>query len=149
MPYAKKTQVPIERSKAEVEKILQRAGADQFHSGWGKDKAVIAFRMNDRYIRIEMPLPIYEKIPAHSWEREKGHFYSTDAVAKESRRRWRALLLYIKAKVESVESNIVSFEDAFMTHMVLPNRQTVSEFMKPQLEAAYKRGDMPKQIEGY
>ena len=30
-PYAAKTTVPVERSKAEIESLLKRYGADQFH----------------------------------------------------------------------------------------------------------------------
>jgi hypothetical protein len=36
-------------------------------------------------------------------------------------RRWRALLLMIKAKVEAVESGVVTFEDEWLAHFVLPS----------------------------
>lgn len=138
--YAEGTEVPVERSKAEVERILSKYGADQFASGWAKNIAVISFRMKNRYIRIEMPLPVHDT--------KSKNYNTTDKVARESRRRWRSIVLYIKAKLDSVESEIVSFEEAFMAHIVLPNRQTVGQFMQPQIEAAYAGGQMPLMLPG-
>lgn len=142
--FAEDTRVPAERSRAEVERTLSRFGADQFSSGWTTDKAVIMFRMKERYIRIEMPIAVHGKT-----RNKKNLVLSQDQVAQENRRRWRSMLLYVKAKLESVESEIVSFEEAFMAHVVLPNKQTVAQFMSPQIEAAYESGEMPKLLPGY
>lgn len=142
--YAEGTSVSVDRSRAEVERTLQRYGADQFSSGWTAEKAVIMFRMKNRYIRIDMPLAIKGKT------RDKRNYtMSENQVEQENRRRWRALLLYVKAKLESVESNIVTFEAAFMSHIVLPNKQTVGEYLQPQIESAYQSGQMPKQLPGW
>jgi hypothetical protein len=131
--YAEDTRVPIEQSRSEVEKILTKYGADQFSSGWTDAKAVVMFRMRERYVRVEMPLvsPKDAKAP------------------KENRRRWRALVLYLKAILESVESEIVVFEDAFMSHIVMPNGETLGKFLLPQIEDAYKSGKMPPQLPGW
>jgi hypothetical protein len=125
--YAQGTSVPIDRSKAELERCLVKYGADQCATGWSQEKAVVTFRMNNRHIRVLMPLDTD----------------STPKAAQENRRRWRALVLYVKAKLESVESEIVSFENAFMAHIVLPGGGTVGEVMKPQIEHAYQTGKMP------
>jgi hypothetical protein len=138
--YAQGTSVPVERSKAEVERILTKYGADQFSSGWMDGKAVVMFRLKGRYIRIEMPtLQTKPSMTASSIE----------TANRENRRRWRALVLYVKAKLESVSSNIVSFEEAFMAHIVLPNRQTVGQFLIPQIAQAYQSGAMPPALPGY
>lgn len=146
--YAQGTQVPAERSRAEVERLLAKYKADQFSSGWVEGRAVVMFRMRDRYVRIDLPLPKVEPA-APSWNQKKGLFYSEDKCAAETRRRWRSLVLYIKSKLDSIDSGIVSFESAFMAHLVLPNKQTVGEFMQPQIDAAYGSGEMPKQLPGY
>ena len=57
MAYAENTSVPVDRSKAEIERILQRYGADQFISGWDCNRAMIGFRMNGRQIRFIVELP--------------------------------------------------------------------------------------------
>lgn len=147
--YAQGTSVPVSRSQGEIEQILKRFGADQFSSGWTAVKAVIMFRMNERYIRIEVPIPPMGDLNTPSWNRKKGFYYNTDTHDAEVRRRWRAMVLYLKAKLESVNSEIISFEQAFLSHMLLPNKQTVHEYLAPQIEAAYSSGDMPKQLPGY
>ena len=68
------------------------------------------------------------------------------AYEQEIRRRWRALALSIKGKLEAVETGIMSFEEEFMANIVLPNDKTVAEFMLPQIEEAYSSGRMPKLI---
>ncbi len=143
MSYAQNTTVPVERSRSEVEKILTKYGADQVSSGFTQSKVVVMFRMKERYIRIDMPVPILEDPKTPSYKQKKDLYYNPDKQARELRRRWRAMVLYVKAKLESVESNIVSFETAFMGHLVLPNKQTVSEFLAPQIASAYSEGKMP------
>lgn len=137
--YAEGTSVPAERSRAEVESILKRYGADQFASGWMDNKAVVTFRAKGRYIRIEIPMPI----PGVTRGGSRNYVMSQNQREQETRRRWRAIVLYVKAKLESVDSEIVSFEEAFMAHIVLPDRRTVAQAMIPQIDAAYSSGKMP------
>lgn len=39
MRYASETVVPVERSRAEIEGLLVRYGASQFHTGWMSSRA--------------------------------------------------------------------------------------------------------------
>jgi hypothetical protein len=52
------------------------------------------------------------------------------------------LLLVIKAKLESVENNIATFEEEFLAHIVLPNDKTVADYVVPQVAAMYQTGRM-------
>ena len=58
------------------------------------------------------------------------------------RQRWRALLFCIKAKLESVEAKIETFEEAFLAHVVLPDGKTVGEHALPAVAAIYKGGQL-------
>lgn len=78
MAYAKDTSVPVDRSKAEIERILIRYGADGFMYGWEGNSAMILFRVRGKMLRF-----------------------------------------------------------------VLPNNQTVAQFMIPQVEQAYLTGKIP------
>jgi hypothetical protein len=60
------------------------------------------------------------------------------------RARWRALLLVIKAKLESVESGIATFEEEFMAQIVLPDDQTVGQWVLPEVARIYETGRMPR-----
>ena len=59
--FAETTTVPIERSKAEIEKTLRRYGAEQFVSGWDQKRAMIGFRMEGRHVQFVLPMPSREK----------------------------------------------------------------------------------------
>lgn len=132
--FAEGTEVPIERSKAEIERTLTKFGADQFGYGWKGDSAVIVFRSQGRHIRFVLPLPT---------EVELKSMRVSNAKDKETRRRWRALNLCIKAKLESVATGIETFEESFMAHVVLPDGRTMAEASLPQIAQAYKDGKMP------
>ena len=149
MRYAANTSVPIERSQAEIQRTLQRYGADQFMLGWEQGieaKAAVSFRLNGRVIRFVLPLP-------DPGDREFTHtpgrqFKRTDRDArtawdKACRQRWRALAAVILALLEATETGILTIEDAFLSQTVLPNNRTVSEVMQPRLAAAQDSGKMP------
>ena len=145
MRYAEKTSVSVEKSKAEIERTLQRYGADQFIHGWDSDRAIVGFRMEGKQVKfvLEMPNRTADEFLYTATGRER----SIDASMKEweqaCRQRWRALAIVIKAKLEAVESGITIFEEEFMAHLVLPNGQTAGEYMIPQIAQAYSEGKMP------
>lgn len=142
--YAEGTSVPVERSRAEIEQTLMRYGARAFSYGWDGERAVIMFEAHERRIRfdIEMP-PLRDYIYTPTGQR-RSPGSAEDFRAKAVRQRWRALLLIIKAKLEAVESGIVSFEDEFLAHVMLPDGSKVGQWMSPQLEEVYETGQMPE-----
>jgi hypothetical protein len=132
MPYAEKTQVPVARTRVEIEALLERHKAKQYGTAVDYDRreARVQFRLENRIVRFLISLP-----PADS---------RSEKFARLERQRWRALLLVIKAKLESVESAIETFESAFLAQIVLPNDDTVGEAMAPLIAEAYTSGRMPK-----
>jgi diphthamide synthase (EF-2-diphthine--ammonia ligase) len=144
MRYASSTDVSSDKSRSEIERILQRYGADQFMYGWQNDSAVVAFRANDRRVRFILPLPARNN---REFTHHSCGMRTADAAARAYeqavRQRWRALALVIKAKLEAVESGISEFEDEFLANIMLPTGETVGEWMKPQVAEAYRVGTMP------
>ncbi len=59
MKYAGKTQVSSDKSKAEIERTLQRYGATGFMYGWQDSIAVIMFQMNALTLIVE---PIFFRL---------------------------------------------------------------------------------------
>jgi hypothetical protein len=133
MTFAARTEVPVERSKSEIERLLMRHGATSFAGGWTPVGATVLFEMKGRRLRFELPLPTAAELK------------SVERRDRETRRRWRCLVLVIKAKLEAVETKIVSFEDEFLAHIVLPGTgETFGAWAAPQIAAAYDKGlDMP------
>ncbi len=142
--YAATTDVSSTRSREEIERTLERYGADQFLYGWQDSAAMVGFRMNGRQIRfiLAMPGKTERRFTHHSRGKR-----TPDAALKEweqaVRQRWRALALVIKAKVEAVESGISIFEDEFLANIVLPTGETAGAWMRPQIAEAYRVGTMP------
>src|SRR5207237_123757 len=55
--YAASTEVSSSRSREDIERTLQRYGADQFLYGWQNDAAIVGFRMKDRKVRFILAMP--------------------------------------------------------------------------------------------
>ena len=51
-----------------------------------------------------------------------------------------------KAKLEAVESEITTFEEEFLAHILLPDGQTAGDYLLPQLERVYETGKMPTML---
>jgi hypothetical protein len=133
--FARETRVPVQQSQIEIQRLLDKAKAKQYGIATDYDlqTARVQFRLHDRVIRFTIALPDAAK-------------FRGERFAKAERQKWRALLLVIKAKLESVESQIETFEEAFLANIVMPNDQTVSDIVKPQIAESYKTGKMPKAL---
>jgi hypothetical protein len=143
--YAENTQVPQDRSRAEIERILSRYGADQFMYGWQDDKAVLAFRAHGRQIKFDLVMPRRDdpEFTLTPTSKRRSESQAIAAWEQAKRQRWRAAALWIKASLEAVESGFVTFEDAFLAFTLLPDGSTVSQFIDPQVQIAYESGKMP------
>lgn len=146
MAYAEKTSVSVAKTKADIEDLIQKAGAVQFVSGYKENMAVIGFSLANRQIRFVLPLP--DKQDKEFWYTPERRNKRTEQQAHAAweqacRSRWRALYLIIKAKLEAVESGISTVEREFFYDVVLPDGKTIGEFMAPQLETVYTTGKMP------
>lgn len=152
MKYASQTSVPVDRSKAEIERLLVRYGADHFASGWRGNLATVGFRVHDRLVRFDLPLPKkdgqrFTHAPArNSWgvPRERSADAARKLWEQACRSAWRALALVIKAKLEAVDSGITSFESEFLAHIVLPGGRTVGDAIAPEIASAYAHGKAPQ-----
>jgi hypothetical protein len=140
--FAKGTDVPVAKTRTEIEALLTRYGATKFGSFWDSAQAVIMCEAKGRKLRFVLPVPdpnskMFAKTKAGQARNAEQRKV---AAAAEERRRWRALLLVLKAKLESVESGIESFESAFLASIVVPGGGTFGEWAIPQIAEAYERG---------
>lgn len=138
--YARKTTVSQEKSRVEIERLLARYKATKFASGWEADRAVILFEAHDRRVRFELLMPLMTDKAIASRRTPKARIAAHE---QECRRRWRALVLVIKAKLEAVETGITTFEKEFLAHILLPDGRTVGQWAAPQLFSVYKNNKMP------
>lgn len=144
MPYAESTSVPVERTRAEIEQILNKYGCEAFSFSCMPSVARIDFAANQRLVRFTLPLPAKDE-PRFQFRvvRRQKTRCNPDHAARlweqACRQKWRALLLAIKAKLEAVAAGISLFEDEFLANVVDPvTRKTVGELMRPELALRYE-----------
>lgn len=148
MTYAANTVVSVDKSRAEIEATLVRYGASMFFSGWDDEHAFVAFKLRDRHIKLTLPLPKRDERrfthhkDRHGFDRVNAPAKAIDLYEQAKRSLFRALLLAIKAKLESVESRIETFEQAFMAHIVLPDNSLVGDRVRVMVDEAYRTGRM-------
>lgn len=141
--FAEDTSVSVEKSRAEIEKLLTKYGASAFMSGNNQVEAVIAFEMKDRKIMFRLPLPRKdERRFTHSSRGMRTASAALEGWEQACRSRWRALALAIKAKLEAVAIGITTFEDEFMANIVMPDGMTVGQHVRPRIADAYASGQV-------
>lgn len=154
--YAADTSVSSESSRGEIERTLSRYGANQFMYGWGEHEgqevAIVGFRAHERQIRFHLVLPDrnsreFTHTPARGNRRSDAE--SIKAYEQAVRQRWRALALTIKALLEAIEVGILTFEEAFLAHIMLPDGSSVGQTVLPKVAEAYDTGSMPSLLPAY
>lgn len=144
MAYAATTNVAVSKTKGEIDGLLRKHRAGGFGIFEEATRAMLVFEMADRRIVFHLPLP--NQMDKQFIMTERGKTRTADAAMasweQACRSRWRALFLCIKAKLESIESGIESFEDAFLAHIQMPDGHSVSEHVRPRIAQAYESGSM-------
>jgi len=141
MAYAEGTSVAPERSRAEIEATLKRYGASHFGYMSSPEGAMVGFQVNKYQVRFSVPMPALAEFKRTDKGRTRTDIQAREALDKEERRRWRALALCVKAKLEAVDSGITTFEQEFMAHIVIPGSgATVGESLLPRLAKAIEEG---------
>ena len=144
MAYAEDTTVPVEKSMLEIVALAKKCGAVRIGQIEEPDGFAIQFFLQERLLRFRVRFPSFEDMPDRDGRGEVS-IASRNAKAQQARRqRARALLLVIKAKLESVESKVETFDEAFMANVVMPDGATVGEMALPRIAQAYADGKQPQ-----
>jgi hypothetical protein len=135
--------VPVERSQARIRALLQRHGATAFLAieEWNANRIGFAFSYVKRWTTTEngvrkpheQPFRVRTIVPV--WTDATGPASHYPYVKQQQRYRqvWRALYWNLKARLEAVEFGLMTFEDAFMSDVVLEDSRTISEVFHEQL----------------
>ena len=126
MAYGEHTKVPFDRTVTEIIAMLRKAGAMQVGHAQEPNRLTVLFAMADRQVRFRV-----------SWDSERSQ-----------RQRARALMLVIKAKLESVESEVETFEEAFLANVVTMGGSTVYERVREPIAIEYQTGKPAMMLEG-
>lgn len=142
--FAENTDVPVSRTRAELEDLLGKYGATATAIFNSADSAAVAFEMHGRRIMMKLKLPTidsdefqYAVYGARGRQKRTAEAAKL-ALEKACRRKWRSLLLAVKAKLVAVEDEVETFEEAFMAHVVMPDGTTVADHVRPRIAQAYR-----------
>lgn len=144
--YAAQTDVPVLKTRMEIEALAAKHGAGQFFSLTEERQAMIGFTLDSRQVRFELDLPDAKSPKFTECKRGSTLWLREPSAAQklweqECRSLWRALLLVIKAKLEAVAIGISTFEREFMANIVMTNGQLVHELVGPRIAKAYETSE--------
>ena len=132
--YAQGTTVTVASSRGEISGILARHGVERM--GWqtGPEGDELLFEMGGNSFRFQIIKPTAKGL----WEQWKADGKSetalkflpnADQVEAEWRRRWRANVLLLKAKLEFIASGDTTLERELLPYMLTAGGQTVGELV--------------------
>ena len=100
--------------------------------------------MQARQVRFVLPLTgrSSRRFTQTTTGRDRSKAAQLTEYEQAVKQRWRALALVVKAKLEAVETGIVTFDQEFGMHMVLPNGSVVADVVMPGVNKAYLTGTM-------
>jgi hypothetical protein len=130
--YAEGTNVSVDTSRSELEKLLNKAGATSFGVYREPTRWVVIFQLAGRHVRHVITIPTPSK---------RGNAPDPE---KEVRRRWRALLLITRAKLEMIAGGDSSIEREFLADTVLADGTTVHEATRGAIAESYETGVTPR-----
>jgi hypothetical protein len=124
VPY-EATTVPIEKSQAMIRKLLAERRASRIEFGEmeqdGVRWAAVGFAIAGRAVRMRVP----HKAVADAvvWKKKRRSPRPLDVLRaeledQEGRRIWRVLAWNLKARLEAVDENVETFEEAFLAHLL-------------------------------
>jgi uncharacterized UPF0146 family protein len=117
--YAARTEVPIEKSRIEIERTIKRFGAKNFVVGSVNGMTHVMFEANGRRVRFSVP-DITD--PPYS-----ARLSYESRCEREMQRLWRSLAMTVKAKLDIIESGISTFEAEMLAYTMLADGRTVAE----------------------
>jgi len=144
MAYAENTTVPIEKSLSEIVMMIKKAGGVRIAQMEDVDALAVQFFMSERMLRFRVPLPTADTLSKH--DNGNNRYLEIPKATRQKkadairRQRARALLLVIKAKLESVESGVETFDEAFLPNIVMSDGSTIWERVAEPLALEYQSG---------
>lgn len=149
--YAKGTEVSTDRSLAEIRNTLRRYGARQFAFAEEDGLAVIGFTAHERQVRfvLRLPDPGDKAFTRTETGRQRAPKAAHEAYEAAVRQVFRVFALVVKAKLEAVESGLVSFQSEFLAQLVLPGGVTVGDVVGERVAQAYATGQVRALLPDY
>lgn len=122
--FAKRTTVPVEKSLMEIRRVLDRYGATETSITLVGGKKGLSFKMRDSLA---------------GWRGVRVTIAESALESQTERQQWRALVMLLRAKLESIALNVTTFEQEFLPYIQLSETRTVGDVIIPQMRAGELR----------
>lgn len=148
--YAKNTTVTIAKSREEVQKLLDRFGAEGFAYSEQKDGCSVGFSFKGYKVRFfvhykpESEFDIAPPVKAWPMGRNRTPVERKAAREQSKRESWRVLVLNVKSKLVAIDQGVRDFFEEFAHDVIMPDGQTIGEYTANYIEA----GRMPPMLPG-
>jgi hypothetical protein len=121
--------------------MLRKAGASQIGQMEEERRFIVMFTMASRQIRFTVPLPTIDDMPLRDGRNSVLPTARRKAMAEQAaRQKARSLMLVVKAKLESIDSEVETFEQAFLANVVMSDGATIYERTQSQIALEYDTG---------
>lgn len=123
--YAEGTAVTVASSRGEISGILGNHGVER--QGWmtGPDGDQLMFELGGHQFRFTIVKPTLAEV-RRLYPNAYDHQSKLDA---EWRRRWRANVLLLKAKLEFIDSGDTTLERELLPYMLTSGGQTIADMV--------------------
>jgi hypothetical protein len=127
--FAEGTTVTVQSSRGEITGILSKHGVDTMAWGSSPSGDQLQFELDGCKFRFTIPRPTqaeaYRLFPNSRRSVE-------DLLEAEWRRRWRAHVLLIKAKLEFASGGDTTIEREFMPYMLVGGNRTLADWIETE-----------------
>lgn len=130
--YAEGTKVSVESSRGEITGILTKHGVQRM--GWmgGPEGDQLVFELAGASYRLDIRKPTLDEVKAR-YIAEGGRwnlvYDEQGKIDAEWRRRWRANVLLLKAKLEFIEAGDTTLERELLPYRVLKGGKTLEDLI--------------------
>lgn len=130
--YAEGTTVTVSQSRGDITGILAKHGVETMAWGSNPKGDYLAFELAGHSFRLDIVKPTAQGL----WERWKAEgkgertlkYLPSDAqVEAEWRRRWRATVLLLKAKLEFADGETSTIDQELMPYLLLRDGTTLGQ----------------------
>jgi len=144
-PYADDTEVPISRSRGQIDDLLREWGAAgvAWADSWEQGLVTLQFtwlhpKTTKRYVaKVQLRLRTDEQLRQLARHRQTGRIAEgklEKLKAGRGRQEHRALLLWLKGAFNAVALGIITPEQIFLSWMQGADGRTVYEVVEPELD---------------
>lgn len=161
--HAEGTGVSVNSSRNAIIKMLEEHGCEKAAIGWDPNGVVVMFETPSwaqqihhatttgvgdvRRVRFVLSIPSEDDAAFRSktyYRSAKNNAASRKKKYEaEVRRIWRSFSILLAHKLEMVASGVTTYEEEFLAHILLPDTNTVHEWLRTQLQTAYLADGMP------